>query len=515
MFKSKYKILIAVIAGSFILLNWQGCDDSVLDQQPTGFTEATFFLSESDFQEAVFGVYAKMSDVYWFNANNPNHPLWLLPGDALTTAAGLDYEVFAPLDANNGRVNSIWNTFFVLKNRANTVLTKLETHGDVYDDETLKRYHEGEVRFLRAWAMKRIWNHYGAFAPLVDRRITSTEEAEQPSSNPNNPWGTELLDKAIEDLRLATELLPASWPEEDMGRVTANSAYGMLGKILVFRATITGDNSDYNEAITAFNNIQGVRLVDHYRDISSNFSLNNEESLFEYQANNPPEFDNVWLGNDFDIPIGSISAYWGFYSNDPGSWFAGAPIIPTQKLLNTYEEGDPRADWTVGDPELPVTERDQVIKYVFDEVRSSSGVGSMNNPRILRYADVLLLKAEAHLETGNLSRAIELVNQVRERARNSTSPASDAPADRNVNETNADIVFDWIQEERYIELAGEEGHRWWDLRRWHYAGKIDLNDFDFSSIREAFSITLPKHLFLPIPQSELDANSNISQNEGY
>ena len=514
MFKSTYKLLIAMSMFVFILMSWQACDDSVLDQEPTGFTEATYFLSEEDFQEAVFGIYAKVTDIYWFNNNDPNHPLWLLPGDAVTTSAGLDFEIFEPLDPNNGRVNNVWNTYYVLKNRANTVLTKLETQGDVYDNEALKNYHEGEALFLRSWAMFRLWNHWGAYAPLVDRRITLAEDTEPPSSNLNDPWGTELLDKAIEDLQRAVELLPVSWPEEELGRVTSNSAYGLLGKVLVFRASATGNAADYNSAISAFNSIQGRNLMPHYRDISSNFSLNNDESLFEFQANQPPATDNVWLNNDFDVPIGSMSAYWGFYSGH-WSWFAGAPLVPTEKLLNTYEEGDPRADWTVGPTDSPISERESFVKYVFDEVRTDTDVGSTNNPRILRYADVLLLKAEAHLETGNLTQAIELINEVRERARNSADTPSDHPADRLLNETNPDVVFDWLQEERYIELAGEEGHRWFDLRRWHKAGKIDLNDFDFSSVREGFNITLPKHLFLPIPQSEMDANRNVVQNDGY
>lgn len=515
MFKSKYKFIIAICVFIVALLSSQGCDDSVLDQQPTGFTEATFFQSESDFQEAVFGIYAKITDIYWFNANNPNHPLWILPGDALTTAAGFDYEIFESINPNSGRTNNIWNTYYVLKNRANVVLTKIETDGDVYNDQALKNFHEGEALFLRSWAMFQLWNHFGARAPLVDRRITSTANTEPPSSNPNDPWSTELLDKAILDLQRAAEILPRTWPEEDLGRVTSNSAYGLLGKALVFRASVTGDAADYNSAISAFNSIQGVRLVDHYRDIASNFSLNNEESLFEFQADQSPAFDNVWLNNDFDIPIGSMSAYWGFYSNDPGSWFAGAPIIPTQKLLNTYEDGDPRAEWTVGPVDMPVTERDRIRKYVFDEVRTQSNIGSTNNPRILRYADVLLLKAEAHLETGNPTQALELINQVRERARNSADTPSASPANRPLTETNPDVIFDWLQKERYIELAAEEGHRWFDLRRWHQAGKIDLNNFDFSSIRSGFNISVPKHLFLPIPQSEMDANSNVVQNDGY
>lgn len=515
MLKFKFKYLITFFVGVFILLTWQACDDSILDQEPLGFTEATFFQNEEDFEEAVFGVYAKLTDLYSYNGGDANKTVWILPGDDITTAAGLNEEVFAPLDPTFGRSNNIWNALYQLKGRANVLLEKIESDGDVFENENLRNYYQGEALFLRSWAMFRLWNLFGAYAPLVDERINSIDNAEPPSSNLNDQWGTELLDRAIQDLQQAADLLPASWSEEDRGRVTSNSAYGLIGKVLVFRASVTGNNSDYTDAISAFDNIQGVSLVENYRDVSSNFALNNEESLFEFQASQPPETDNVWLGNDFDIPVGTMSTYWGFYSNDTASWFAGSPIIPSQKLLNTYEDGDPRAETTVGPVEDPVTDRDVIVKYVFDEVRTDTNVGSTNNPRILRYADVLLLKAEAYLETDNPAMAIELINEVRERARNSSSPASAAPADRPAAETNPEVIFDWISEERFIELAGEEGHRWWDLRRWHQAGKIDLNNFDFSSVRSAFDIELPKHLFLPIPQGELDANSNIEQNEGY
>lgn len=515
MLKSKFKYLITFLAGVFILLTWQACDDSILDQEPIGFTEATFFQNQDDFEEAVFGVYAKLTDLYWYNAGTPNTTLWILPGDDITTAAGLNEEVFAPLDPTYGRVGNVWNALYELKNRANVVLEKIESQGDVFEDENLRNYYQGEALFLRSWAMFRLWNLFGAHAPLVDERITTIDNAEPPSSNPDNQWGTELLDRAIQDLQQAAELLPGSWSDADRGRVTSNSAYGLLGKALVFRASVTGNQSDYTDAISAFDNMQGVSLADSYMDVSSNFSLNNEESLFEFQASQPPATDNVWLSNDFDISVGSMSTYWGFYSNDTANWFAGSPLVPTQKLLNTYAEGDPRADFTVGPVEEPIADRSSIVKYVFDEVKTNTNAGSTNNPRILRYADLLLLKAEAHLETGNPAMAIELINQVRERARNSVSPASASPADRSTAETDADIIFDWISDERLIELAGEEGHRWWDLRRWHQGGRIDLNNFDFGSIRTAFDLELPKHLFLPIPQGELDANSNIQQNEGY
>lgn len=513
------KSLIYSIPLFLVIFTWQGCDsvilnDNSLDKRPNGFTEESYFNTESEFESGIFGIYAKMSDKYWFNNNDPIHGLWHLPGDDITSQRDNDFETFGPLDPENGHVQKYWTALYQVINRANIMFEKLDNEDGIYETANLKDYHRGEALFLRAWANIEIWNYWGAHAPLRLEVIREANNVNSPSSNTDDPWGTELLDQAIADLRDAADLLPPAWDDENLGRANTNSANGLLGKTLLFRATITGNGSDYGDAISAFESIQGVSLAENYGDNFSSLDLNNEESLFEYQAAGAPVEDNVWLSNDFDIPIGSFSAYWGFYANH-WSEFEQQPFIPTQKLADAYDGGDPRADYTLGPDSDPVADRDQFIKYVRDEIRTDTGVGSTNNPRILRYADVLLLHAEALVESGgSTSDAIDLINQVRERARNSATPVSAEPADRSVAETDRDVIFDWIMEERFLELAGEEGHRWWDLRRWHKAGKIDLSQWDFGSVRTV-NIDLPKHLFLPIPQEELDANANIVQNEGY
>jgi len=168
--------------------------------------------------------------------------------------------------------------------------------------------------------------------------------------------------------------------------------------------------------------------------------------------------------------------------------------------------------------------RHNVKKYIRDAVYTNSGGdewfgAANNNPRILRYADILLLKAEAIVRTGgSLSEAIGLINQIRERARNSVmadgAPPSDVPANRNVSETDRNTVLEWIFQERRLELALEEGHRWWDLRRRHIAGEIDLKKVDFGSMDASCRFS-DHHINFPIPGRELNANKNLRQNQGY
>jgi hypothetical protein len=385
--------------------------------------------------------------------------------------------------------------------------------GIYIENPQLKGYHLGEALFFKAYANYLIWNYFGS-APLINERLTTEDNLTNPNST-----GTQLLDQAITDFKAAAELLPATWSAENRGRVTSNSANGMLGKALVFRGTVNKTTADFVEAIATFNKITGRDLTPQFQDNFSVKKENNIESLFEYQASQPG-FDNVWLENDFDNAIGSISAYYGYYENH-WSTFGQVPYIGTVKLYNAYEANgpavDPRRDFTVmsnlGDTD--VNNDYQIQKYWRDDQKSQSGVASVNNTRILRYADVLLLKAEAIVQSGgNLTEAIQLINQVRARARNTGN--STLPMDRPLTGADNNTVMDWIRTERLLELAGEEGHRWLDLKRWHIGGQIDLANFDFSSAQPTvFSFNATKHTVYPIPTNEIDLNPNIVQNPNY
>lgn len=493
------------------------CDESTVELDPIGDTEAGFFQNEDQMTQAVLGTYQKIAFFYTFRGgqNNFLQGIWLLPGDDLTTEAGHPYESFEALNGSNSQLNNFYQFAYQLIARANTVLQKIEENGDfAYESQPeLKDVHRGEALFLRAWMYFRLWNTYGT-APLVTERITTLDNAYPPNST-----GTQLLDQAIADLEEAAQLLPESWDSENKGRVTQNSALALRGKVLVFRGTVTGDNSDFTQALENFNAISGVELAPHY---NMNFDVeyeNNIESLFEYQANNQASVNNPFLDNDGFAVVGDIGAYYGFYNRKPG-WVGNTVYSATQSIMDAYEEGDPRPEY-IFVPDTSILTN--VVKYIrngrpVDSWPSSYEV-SRNNPRILRYADVLLLKAEAIVRSGgSLSEAIGIVNDIRERARNSvaadTIPVSEFPADLNVNETDRDKVLDWIFNERRLELAMEEGHRWYDLRRRHIAGEIDLNNWNFDSKRLNFDFQ-DYNVNFPLPEIEVLENQNLIQNDGY
>ncbi|GAA4306720.1 RagB/SusD family nutrient uptake outer membrane protein [Compostibacter hankyongensis] len=497
-----FNIKLTVTGLLTLCMVWMSCNKELLRINPSQPTETAYFTRQSAFQQAVLGIYAKLTDLYSYNNINWLQEALLLPGDDLTATQQNNFEDFV-LAPENGKINGYYNACYQMIARANVVLYEIDSVKEgVFSTEQLKNYNHGEALFLRAFAFYNLWNMFGT-SPLDTTRFLHQDELYPPGSE-----GTQLLDQAIRDLTAAAGLLPESWDNNNRGRVTRNSAYGMLGKCLVFRATVKKDNADYQAAIAAFDQLSGLSLVSDFEDNFNYRTENNEESLFEFQASSPTQVDNVYLNNDVDYAVGQASAYWGFFDNNYAQY--GQPIfIATQKLLDSFTDGDPRLPLTL-DPASR-----QIKKYVLNNELTGFGVGSTNNPRILRYADVLLLKAEAILQSGgSAAAAVALINQVRTRARNMV-PGGTQPENLSGAETNRNRIMQWIMDERLRELAGE-GQRWFDLRRWTLGGLIAPDNDFFSSATPALMKFDPDtHLYFPIPTDETERNPNVQQNPGY
>ncbi|MEZ4850075.1 MAG: RagB/SusD family nutrient uptake outer membrane protein [Bacteroidia bacterium] len=482
-----------------------GCEDNrnFLGPDQEEINANDYFNNQEAFDKAVLGTYQKLTFFYNYRRGGENwlHDIRLLPDDDATTSRTNEFELFYRLSPLNSNLEDYYQFAYQLIARANTVLMKQDQFGDqAYTDQTLRNTHRGEVLFLRGWMNFMLWNVFGT-APLVEKRILSTDDFFPPNSTEN-----ELLNHAIADMEIARELLPTEWPVEMAGRVTQNSANGLLGKMLLYRATITQIQADYLAAIGAFDNIQGVSLTAKFGD---NFDENLEdgpESIFEIHLGDNEVPQSLWLSND-DFDYGDVSGYWGFFDNN-FSQFGIPPYTATTSLINVFEPDDPRIPSTFD----PATR--EIKKYV-ERPRATGNSMYYNNARVLRYADVLLMKAEAIVQSGgSLSEAITLVNQIRERARNSSDTTSLVPADLDVNQNNSQTVLQWIMDERRRELAFEE-HRWYDLRRWHLGGIIDLDTLDFSSDLFDPRFEVRTHLLFPLPASQVAQNPNLEQNPGY
>ena len=519
--------------------------DNFLDSVPmTNNDESTYFENENRVERGIGGIYSEVGVLYNANFGNqllgqePLFSLILLPGDDITVNNGQNtgFESFR-VQIDDGKVLNYWSILFAIVSRANFMLEKLE-EPEVQAVCTTPGYAnwcKGESYFLRAFADMRLWEGFRK-APNQAKRIGSIEETALPPTH-----GFELLNQAISDLQQAESLLPDSWEAKYKGRVFKNSARGMLVKCYMLRANYAdqyeGGNraQDYQNAIAAFERITSDSSIEGV-PFGSNFDYrteNNKESLFEYQAgHNPQKEDNPWLNQNFGGGSGSVGTYYGYFWEN--QYRVKSVFGPTHKLINAFENDDPRkAETITTDIQWAATwgmfNGYQFIKYVNGDRRGDLDnkyrATSPNNWRILRMADVKLMVAEAYLQTGNQEAALQQVNDVRRRARLSTPDGSEASAPADYTS----IDMDKIMNERFIELAGEDGIRFVDLKRWHAAGFIDLAEWakdpetnfgvNISSQGEGtFDFKVPRNLLWPIPYQEMTRNQQMfaeGNNPGY
>lgn len=527
----KNKLVIGLLISGLFSLN--SCND-VLDIEPTSELENSFFNSEERMQRGVGAAYAAMANIYGPQLNdNTQHTFWLLPGDDLAAdGTGNSLETFSGLTGANNRVEGMWRRHYAIISRCNFILDKIDLPEvvSVYRTQGRREANKGEMLFLRSYSFYRLWDWFRK-APIQDQRIRGLDQTLlEPSA------GFEMLDNAIASLEEAANLLPVSWDQQNLGRITKDGAYGLLVKAYTLRANYNGNNTaDYAKAIAAFEKISGSRQLVPFGDNFDFRKENNAESLFEFQASFAPAQDNAWLSNDFGGDVGQMGAYYQYNHGHWGNYSTGV-IGPSQKLINAFDPNDPRRGetftsnannlggvlWWVA-PRWNRFGGYQLVKYTNGERGNNYDrtwqLSSANNTRIIRLADVKLTVAEAYFATGNTAAALKQVNDVRERARKSTPDGREAAAPLALSS----VRIQDIMNERFLELAGEEGHRWTDLRRWHAAGYINLAnwsaaDFGFSFNPSLFAFNANIHLVFPIPNSELDRNPKMAasgQHPGY
>lgn len=501
------------------LISLYSCDKN-LDINPTKELESDYFSDEERLQRGIIAVYAKLTDLYSYNANAPMHKLWLLPGDDMRSNNPRSADTFKGLAGNDADIQNVWNRLYQLITRANTMLQKIEEKGSVYTTPGMKDYNTGELLFLRSWAFYKLWTWWGK-APIVTERAIGLENI-----YPSPSTGMEMLDKAIADLELAATLLPESWPTAESGRINRDAAYGLLVKSYVTRACYNNKNvDDYTKAIASFGKISSnKKLTKHFGENFDYRFENNSESLFEFQASLKTA-ENPWLDNDFSDAVGSMGAFYKHFLNVNQN--QGALVGPTRKLVDAFNPADPRIAETYTKTNIGAWSFAggfMMVKYVNGDRNLFAGIGtinSINNTRILRLADVKLLVAEAYLQTNQADKALLQVNDIRTRARISTPSGAEATEPANLTSVTMQDIID----ERLRELAGEEGIRWNDLRRWHVAGYIDMStwtktDFGFlpSYDDNLWGFNVQTHLLMPIPNSEMNTNPKMlesGQNPGY
>lgn len=393
----------------------------------------------------------------------------------------------------------------------------------------------GEAKFLRAYYYFRLVRVFGG-VPKVDHVIGSDAEWQQARASV-----AEIYDFILSDLEDAQKYLwkKSEYADEDMGRATKGAAQAMLMKANLYFA---GDgNAKYRNGADAAQYYQAAKawgdsiiasgeysLCPNYAD---NFTLageNGPESVFEIQYVEDPTSD---YGEGFGFTRGTFAV---ILTRSRSSMLGGGWGFnkPTQNLYDEYETGDTRRDVTILNPndtliENPAQEIYLGSRYISrkyalynDDLSyytlTHATRGPINNKQI-RYADVLLMYAEACEALGNESEAKAKLNEVRQRQSVNLPAYPGYTLKINGEEISNPTLRQAIRHERRMELA-MEGHRWFDLCRWGVAEET-MNAYRATESQEAqdqmATFIAGKHELFPIPDEEIELNPLLEQNPGY
>lgn len=480
------------------LLLSSSCSEDYLDKQPLDTINTENYPQTAD--ELISVVNGAYQPLQWPKLYNLR--MWtsdIMAGNSIVGAGGgtdgietQDMSNFI-VQPDNAGVLDLWRGPWPGILMANIVL---QTAPTLEIDEDIKNRSLGEAHFLRAHYYFILARYFGD-VPLITTPLSSDDNL-FPARTPVN----DIYELIIADLTSAAELLPpkSSYGQQDLGRASKGAAYGLLAKV---HLTL----GNYQEAVNMATQVEGLgyALNDNYYD---NFNIQNEnsvESIFEVQYASDGGY-SFWDNEN--------QASWASPFMGPrGSNFVGGGYgwnQPTQEFINQYQENDTRKDVTVlyeGGPDFDGMAYDAEFSFTGYNVRKflvpisvipSYDNSPMNFP-VLRYADVLLMKAEALNELGQTNEAEGYLNMVRNRA-----------GLEDIQSGLSQAQFrEAVLEERRLELAFE-GQRWFDLIRVNN-GQYGL-DF-LHSIGKTNAA--PKHLLFPVPQIELDRNPNLTQNPGY
>ncbi|OIN58369.1 RagB/SusD family nutrient uptake outer membrane protein [Arsenicibacter rosenii] len=574
---------VAAGAAATLMLTCIGfaCKDKFLDIPATGQLGASQLASKKGIEGAVISVYAMLNGRSERLGSSSN---WVYGsirgGDANKGTDPGDFSSINPIQRfetiPTGDVAGAWRVKYEGISRANNVLRLLASAGpDVTDAD--KARISAEAKFLRGFyyfELKRLYNN----TPYVDESVDYAAGIEKVKND------QDLWPKIVADLQAAYTNLPET--QDAAGRANKWAAAALLAKVYMYQQKYTEAKTLYDLIIANGKTANGKKyaLVAKYADLYKASNDNNEESVFAIQAatntgdanNANPEFDlnypyntgtngpagccgffqpsfelvNSFRTNANGLPLldGSYNAAGNEVKNDQGI-LSSAAFTPDAGNL------DPRLDHSVGRRGIPYLDwqdhpgydwiRKQDYggpytpkKYVY--YRADQGTYQQSNGwhpgytamnyTIIRYADVLLMAAEAEVEAGSLTKALEYVNMVRKRAANPAGyvTKNNAPAAKYVISEYPASAFaskeaarNAVRFERKLELSGE-GHRFFDLLRW---GVVEASvnaylSYEGQKLPVALGsarFTPNQDEYLPIPQAQIDLQGKdvLKQNPGY
>lgn len=495
-----YKRTTVALLGALALST--SCQKDLLDKvNPNQPTVGNFWQSQTDATAGLTAAYSALQFpgtftrwIHFANDIRSDEGYSLSPWTDLA-----NFTRFIQFDYNLEPTRVIWEDHYRGVFRCNQILAYVPA---IKMDATMQKTVLAEAHFLRALYYFNLVTHFGN-VPLILEPSNIAVKA---------PQGTIAQGQAqiISDLQAAIADLPVN---NDIGHATKGSAQGLLGRMYM-------QQRKWQEASALFTAIISSKkysLVPNYLDNFTIANENNSESLFEVQ------FSSVNQGGGQDVAGASEGFERPQFFGPPGiGWTDGRarPWLLTEISEKTVAgDVDPRRDITVlHDPMIVFgkTYKERGIpttdtfwhKYEDDRTQDFENYFSGINFRVIRYADILLMQAEALNELGQTAAAVPLINQVRQRP--------------SVNLTPLTAAFDQagmrtqLMHERVCELAGE-GTRWLDLNRWGLLKtQAELDKLKVPSHDEDFiNFVIGKSELLPIPRTDLTADQSLKQNPGY
>ncbi|WP_129714148.1 RagB/SusD family nutrient uptake outer membrane protein [Pedobacter sp. SYP-B3415] len=507
----KKTFLIIFFAG--LLVSTAGCKKDLLDQSnPNTLTTDQFWRTEADAQKGVNAIYHMFYQNGGFNR-------WIYFRLDLTSDEGFskspwvelaDWTRFQYVNYNfwEGNVNT-YRDFYKAIFRCNQVL---ENVPNIQFDQTRKTQLIAQAKFLRGF--------YYYYAAVLWENFPIVTTTQRPEDMPKQSTLAEVWALVEKDLTEASSGLPEQWTGNDLGRATKGAAQAMLGRALMQQKKWAQAKTalDYLVTGTGRNFYDLVNYQDNFRAENEN----NKESVFEIQ------FSDVNKNAEGDNPNSNMGSNRSqFFAPRSIGWSDGQArnwiVAEFKKEKTTDGQIDPRLQHTLF---YPGSETDFGVKtygrswqwdadeawfkkYSRDYMRSNEDYFNQINNRVIRYADVLLMYAEVQNELGQTADAYTYVNRVRARAK--MAPLATAyPAIGN----DQALFRERLKTERLLELCGESV-RWADLKRWGdldtQAGvnRVAERDPDFRNF------VVGKSIRLPLPQIEVENNTNLRQNPGY
>ncbi|MDO9153621.1 MAG: RagB/SusD family nutrient uptake outer membrane protein [Paludibacter sp.] len=468
-------IIILISAATF-----SSCEEFLTADLKGDYSSENYYTSKESAVMAVTGVYNSMY----------NNTLWIFGDVASDDAvkggnAGDQADIIAINDfsasADNGVLITYWQASYETIARANNAIANIST---MTFDETLRKRLVGEAKFIRAYSYFNLLNIFGKVPLKLEPQITTS------AIHVGLSEVSAIYIQIEKDLTDAIAALPSSYATE-AGRATKGAAYGLLAKVNLYQ-------KKYLECLSAIQSLEDLKkydLVKNYADLFVSGAEDSVEIVFGLRFINNTE---VSLGNNLNVWF--APAIEGGYSFN----------APTQSYVDIFTEktiggnDDPRLDVSIGRDGKPwfnnrtfSSSWSEATGYLVKKYNENQIVGIAKNQstvpsHFIRYADIVLMKAEALNEKGGTNAIINAATELN-RIRNRVNLASTTALTQN----SMRIA---IQNERRKEL-GFEFHRFFDLMRWGKTTAEEALGVDFKWKEPRF--------YFPLPQSELDTNQAL------